>query len=100
MQKAWPNEPGKDSTDSDNFLGDGAKRYSVTVFKNEALNIDHNLAEVRIRSLMPEGIGKVLQREMIADHWLDPVGLNPRDHRQLLRAAAHRQALHAQVLGH
>ena len=93
MQKAWPNEPGKDSTDSDNFLGDGAKRYSVTVFKNEALNIDHNLAEVRIRSLVPERVGEVFQREMIADHWLDSVGLNPCDHCQLLRAAADRKSV-------
>ena len=65
MQKVWPNEQGKDSTDSENILGDGAKRYSVIVFKNLALNIHHNLAEMPVRSLMPKRIGQVLQREVI-----------------------------------
>ena len=64
------------------------------------LDIDYNLSEMGIGSLMTESISQLGQRKMPVEHRLNLVNLNCGNHIQLLLAAADSQANNAQLLGH
>src|SRR3546814_2145162 len=55
------------------------------------LDIDDNLAEMRVRGLMPEGVGQLFQREMQVEDRTDAVRLDPCDHRE--RSEEHKSEL-------